>query len=423
MTPPCFALVDCNSFYASCEKLFRPDLKHRPVVVLSNNDGCVVARSSEAKRLGIRMAVPAYQIQDLIQQKQVSVFSSNYALYADISNRVMTTLEGLAPAVEVYSIDEAFLDLKGLESQDMEALGQHIRQTVDRWIGVPVSVGIAPTKTLAKLANHAAKQYTGTHGVVDLRDPARQRRLLDLMPVREVWGIGPRMEKHLERMGIRTAGHLADCDPGVMRRTFSITIERTIRELNGEACIGLDEAPAAKQQIICSRSFSQRITHFQDMREAISSYAIRAAEKLREENRYARSITVFLRTNRFNPREPQYTPSASTELPLPTSDSRDINETALELLRSIYRDGYRYMKAGVMLGDFYEPGVYQQNLFDQGQERPRSKALMTTLDRINHSGLGRLFFASEGIRKDWAMKRAHLSPRYTTSWKDLPKVN
>jgi DNA polymerase V len=382
-----------------------------------------VARSPEAKALGIRMAVPAYQIQDLIQKGQVAVFSSNYALYADISNRVMTTLEDLAPAVEVYSIDEAFLDLKGLQAQDLNAYGQDIRQTIDRWVGVPVSIGIAPTKTLAKLANHAAKQFPRTQGVVDLRDPAWQRRLLDIMPVREVWGIGPRMEKHLEQMGIRTTQELADCDPGVMRRTFSVNIERTIRELNGEACIGLEEEPVAKQQIICSRSFSQRITCLQDMREAISSYAVRAAEKLREENRYARVVTVFLRTNRFNPREPQYTPSASIELPLPSSDSRDINEAALELLQSVYRDGYRYMKAGVMLGEFYEPGVYQQNLFDNGQERPRSKELMTTLDQINRSGLGKLFFASEGIRKDWAMKRAHLSPRYTTSWKELPKAH
>jgi DNA polymerase V len=423
MSAPCFALIDCNSFYASCEKLFRPDLARRPVVVLSNNDGCVVACSAEAKALGIKMAVPAYQIKPLLEREQVAVFSSNYALYADISNRVMSTLETLAPAVEVYSIDEAFLDFTGMmTSHDLLEHGYRIRETVNRWVGVPVSVGIAPTKTLAKLANHAAKQYPGTKGVVDLRDPERQRRLMKLMPVREVWGIGRQMEKHLAGMGIRTALQLAKCDPGVMRRSFSVVLERTIRELNGIACIGLEASPEARKQIICSRTFSHRVTVFQELHEAISSYAHRAAEKLREDKRYARIITVFLRTNRFNPREPQHHPSASIELPLPTADSRDINHAALTILSSIYRDDFRYMKAGVMLSDFYEPGVFQQNLFEPGQERPHSKVLMQTLDSINRSGLGRVFFAGEGIRKDWAMKRAHLSPRYTTSWKDLPFV-
>jgi DNA polymerase V len=230
------------------------------------------------------------------------------------------------------------------------------------------------------------------------------------------------MEKHLAGMGIRTALQLAKCDPGVMRRSFSVVLERTIRELNGIACIGLEASPEARKQIICSRTFSHRVTVFQELHEAISSYAHRAAEKLREDKRYARIITVFLRTNRFNPREPQHHPSASIELPLPTADSRDINHAALTILSSIYRDDFRYMKAGVMLSDFYEPGVFQQNLFEPGQERPHSKVLMQTLDSINRSGLGRVFFAGEGIRKDWAMKRAHLSPRYTTSWKDLPFV-
>jgi len=423
MNTPCYALVDCNSFYTSCEKLFRPDLKNRPVVVLSNNDGCVVARSAEAKKLKIGMAVPLYQVRDLIQREQVTVFSSNYALYADISARVMRTLEEIAPAVEIYSIDEAFLDLSGVEtSRNLLDFGQEIRRTVDRWIGVPVSVGIAPTKTLAKLANHAAKRYARTEGVVDLRDPVRQRRLLAITPLKEIWGIGSRLSQRLEAMGIHNALQLANSDPRLMRKAFSVVVERTVRELNGEACIGLDETPAAKQQIICSRSFGTHITQYRDMREAISDYASRAAEKLREEQRYARVVTIYLRTNPHNDRDPQYSNAASVELPLPSNDSRDIIAACQDLLRAVYRDGYRYMKAGVMLNDFYEPGVYQNDLFNPGQERPHAKALMNTLDQINRSGLGRVFFAGQGTHKDWGMQRAHLSPRYTTSWKDLPVV-
>jgi DNA polymerase V len=421
MSKACYALVDCNSFYASCEKLFRPDLRDRPVVVLSNNDGCVVARSAEAKALGIGMATPFYQVRDLIKQEQVTVFSSNYALYADISARVMRTLEELAPAVEIYSIDEAFLDLSGIEaSRDLVNFGREICQTVNRWVGVPVSVGIAPTKTLAKLANHAAKRYRKTGGVVDLRDKGRQRRLLAITSLKEIWGVGSRLSRRLESMGIRTALQLADSDPRLMRKAFSVVLERTVRELNGEACIALDETPAAKQQIICSRTFGTRVTRFQDLREAISDYASRAAEKLREEQRYTRVVSIYLRTNPHSNRDPQYSNSASVELPLPTADSRDIIAASQKLLHSIYRDGYRYMKAGVVLHDFYEPGVYQGNLFNPGRERPHAQALMQTLDQINHSGHGHLFFAGQGISRGWAMRRAHLSPRYTTSWQDLP---
>jgi DNA polymerase V len=421
MSKACYALVDCNSFYASCEKLFRPDLRDRPVVVLSNNDGCVVARSAEARALGIGMATPFYQVHDLINREQVAVFSSNYALYADISARVMRTLEEMAPSVEIYSIDEAFLDLSGIEaSRDLVNFGKEILQTVNRWVGVPVSVGIAPTKTLAKLANHAAKRYRKTGGVVDLRDRGRQRRLLAITPLKEIWGVGSRLSRRLESMGIRTALQLADSDPRLMRKAFSIVLERTVRELNGEACIALDEAPAAKQQIICSRTFGTRVTRYQDLREAISDYATRAAEKLREEHRYTRVVSIYLRTNPHSDRDLQYSNSASVALPMPTADSRDIIAASQELLRSIYRDGYRYMKAGVVLHDFFEAGVYQGNLFNPSSERPHARALMKTLDQINHSGHGRLFFAGQGIHRDWAMQRAYLSPRYTTSWQDLP---
>jgi DNA polymerase V len=416
-----FALVDCNNFYASCEKLFRPDLKAVPLVVLSNNDGCVVARSPEAKALGIKMGVPAFQIQSLIEEHGIAVFSSNYALYADMSQRVMTTLEQLAPAVEVYSIDEAFLDLTGVSSAiSLAAFGHQVRQTIQDWIGITVCVGIAPTKTLAKLANHAAKQYRATAGVVDLTSPTRQRKLLALVPVSEVWGIGRQLTARLAGLGIRTALELADADPKLMRKTFSVVVERTVWELNGESCLPLEMAPAAKKEIVCSRSFGERITTLVAMREAIATYISRAAEKLRGEGQSAKAVTVFLRTSAFNQQEPFYSKSATATLSVPTDDTRDLQAKALALLGQLWRDGFRYAKAGVMLSDFYAPGVYQPGLFDTATPRANSKALMGVVDTINHSGLGKVWFAGQGVKKAWSMKRERLSPAYTTRWSDIP---
>ncbi|GAA0685454.1 hypothetical protein GCM10009104_08820 [Marinobacterium maritimum] len=264
-----FALVDCNNFYASCERLFRPDLAGKPIVVLSNNDGCIVARSAEAKALGIKMGVPVYQVERYLQQHDVAVFSSNYALYADMSARVMSILEELAPRVEIYSIDEAFLDLTGIDSiQSLDAFGTRIRQQVGQHTGIRVCVGIAPSKTLAKLANHAAKQYPATGGVVDLTNPERQRRLLALVPVSEVWGVGRRLRQRLETDGIRTALDLASANPKSIRQQYSVVLEQTVRELNGESCLSLEEITPVKQHVICSRSFGERITTFQAMRES-----------------------------------------------------------------------------------------------------------------------------------------------------------
>jgi DNA polymerase V len=418
-----FALVDCNNFYASCEKLFRPDLKDRPVVVLSNNDGCVVARSREAKALGIKMGVPAFQIEGAIRQHGIVVFSSNYALYADMSQRVMTTLEQLAPAVEVYSIEEAFLDLTGLDSAvSLTSFGQQVRQTVLDWIGITVCVGIAPTKTLAKLANHAAKQYPSTGEVVDLTDPARQRKLLALLPVQEVWGIGRQLTQRLGAMGIHTALELADANPKQIRKAFSVVVERTVRELNGESCLDLEKVPATKKEIVCSRSVGERITARTALREAIATYISRASEKLRGEGQYAKAVTVFLRTSAFNTQEPFYSNSATAALPLPTDDTRDLQAKALSLLDHLWRDGYRYAKAGVMLTDFHTPGVYQPELFEITRPRANSRALMSVVDTINHSGVGKVWFAGQGVQKAWSMKRERLSPAYTTRWSDLPVV-
>jgi DNA polymerase V len=423
MADTVFALVDCNNFYASVEKLFRPDLKNRPVICLSNNDGCVVARSPEAKALGIKMGTPLFQIQDLVRYHGIVVFSSNYSLYANLSSRVMSILEELAPRVEVYSIDESFLDLKGVANAiSLEEFGHQVRSTVLQCTGITVCVGIAPTKTLSKLANHGAKKWSATGGVVDLTSIERQRRLLSLVSVDEIWGIGPQLSERLQADGIKTALDLANANPKWIRRRYSVIVERTVRELNGESCLSLEEIAPAKQQIICSRSFGKRITTYQDMREAICQYTSRAAEKLRGEDRTAKNITLFMRTNRFNTEEPQYIPSLSAELAVPTDDTRDLVETAMRLLKGVWRDGYRYMKAGVMLSDFYDPGVCQQSLFGETIGRPNAKSLMSIIDQINSSGKGNVFLASQGTLRGWEMKRARLSPAYTTRWSEIPLV-
>ncbi len=418
-----FALVDCNNFYASCEKLFRPDLKHTPVAVLSNNDGCIVARSKEVKALGIKMGVPMFQVQDEIRKHGIVCFSSNYALYADLSNRVMTILEEEAPRLEVYSIDEAFMDLTGVDHlTDLLAFGKRVKAKVDQWTGITVGVGIAPTKTLAKLANHAAKKYPATGSVVDLMDPNRQKRLLAIVEVSDVWGVGRRTTAKLKARGIHTALDLANADPKSIRSEFSVVLERTIRELNGVSCLDLELLRPTKQQIICSRSFGHKVTDKRELREAIAKYTTRAAEKLRGEKRLCRVVSVFIRTSPFIPNEPQYSKTLSVELPNPTDDTRDLLEVADVLFRRIYRAGYRYAKGGVMLADFYEHDAFQQDLFRADNTKINSKTLMNVVDKINHSGLGNVFFASQGVSPQWSMKREHLSPAYTTRWNELPKV-
>ncbi|HHR0994442.1 Y-family DNA polymerase [Klebsiella oxytoca] len=420
-----FALCDVNSFYASCETVFRPDLKGRPVVVLSNNDGCVIARSAEAKQLGIKMGEPYFKQRDLFRRYGVICFSSNYELYADMSNRVMTTLEELSPRCEIYSIDEAFCDLTGVRNcRDLTDFGLEIRETILRRTHLKVGVGIAQTKTLAKLANHAAKQWQRqTGGVVDLSNLERQRKLMSLLPVDEVWGVGRRISKKLEAMGIDTVLKLADTDIRFIRKNFNVVLERTVRELRGEPCLGLEEFAPVKQEIVCSRSFGGRITEYHEMRQAICSYASRAAEKLRGEHQYCRFISAFVKTSPFALNEPYYGNSASVKLLIPTQDSRDIITAATKCLDAIWKDGHRYQKAGVMLGDFYSQGVAQLNLFDDNAPRQNSEKLMEVLDHLNaKDGRGTLYFAGQGIQTAWQMKREMLSPRYTTRYSDLLKV-
>ncbi|HHO8483185.1 TPA: Y-family DNA polymerase [Klebsiella pneumoniae] len=419
-----FALCDVNSFYASCETVFRPDLKGRPVVVLSNNDGCVIARSAEAKPF-VKMGEPYFKQKDMFRRHGIIAFSSNYELYADMSNRVMTTLEELSPRCEIYSIDEAFCDLTGVRNcRDLTDFGREIRETVLRRTDLTVGVGIAQTKTLAKLANHAAKQWQRqTGGVVDLSNLERQRKLMALLPVDEVWGVGRRISKKLEAMVIKTVLQLADTDIRFIRKHFNVVLERTVRELRGEPCLGLEEFAPVKQEIVCSRSFGGRITEYHEMRQAICSYASRAAEKLRGEHQYCRFISAFVKTSPFALNEPYYGNSASVKLLTPTQDSRDIITAATKCLDAIWRDGHRYQKAGVMLGDFYSQGVAQLNLFDDNAPRKNSEKLMEVLDHLNaKGGRGTLYFAGQGIQTVWQMKREMLSPRYTTRFSDILSV-
>lgn len=419
-----FALCDVNSFYASCETVFRPDLKGRPVVVLSNNDGCVIARSAEAKPF-VKMGEPYFKQKDQFRRQGVICFSSNYELYADMSNRVMTTLEELSPRCEIYSIDEAFCDLTGVRNcRDLTDFGREIRETVLRRTHLTVGVGIAQTKTLAKLANHAAKQWQRqTGGVVDLSNIDRQRKLMAALSVDEVWGVGRRISKKLEAMGIKTVLQLADTDIRFIRKHFNVVLERTVRELRGEPCLGLEEFAPVKQEIVCSRSFGGRITEYHEMRQAICSYASRAAEKLRGEHQYCRFISAFVKTSPFALNEPYYGNSASVKLLTPTQDSRDIIAAATRCLEAIWKDGHRYQKAGVMLGDFYSQGVAQLNLFDDNAPRQNSEKLMEVLDHLNaKNGRGALYFAGQGIQTAWQMKREMLSPRYTTRYSDLLRV-
>ncbi|EKD6429369.1 Y-family DNA polymerase [Klebsiella pneumoniae] len=419
-----FALCDVNSFYASCETVFRPDLKGRPVVVLSNNDGCVIARSAEAKPF-VKMGEPYFKQKDQFRRQGVICFSSNYELYADMSNRVMTTLEELSPRCEIYSIDEAFCDLTGVRNcRNLTDFGREIRETVLRRTHLTVGVGIAQTKTLAKLANHAAKKWQRqTGGVVDLSNIDKQRKLMAALPIDEVWGVGRRISKKLEAMGIKTVLQLADTDIRFIRKHFNVVLERTVRELRGEPCLGLEEFAPVKQEIVCSRSFGGRITEYLEMRQAICSYASRAAEKLRGEHQYCRFISAFVKTSPFALNEPYYGNSASVKLLTPTQDSRDIIAAATRCLDAIWKDGHRYQKAGVMLGDFYSQGVAQLNLFDDNAPRQNSVKLMEVLDHLNaKNGRGALYFAGQGIQTAWQMKREMLSPRYTTRYSDLLRV-
>lgn len=417
-----FALVDVNNFYASCERVFNPKLANRLVVVLSNNDGCVIARSAEAKQLGVPMGMPFFQVAKLLKQHNGVALSSNYALYGDMSRRVMTILARFAPRQEVYSIDECFLGMDGLNN--LSGHGQEIRQQIRQWTGLPVCVGFGVSKTLAKLANHCAKKgLAGQDGVCNFLDgsPSDIDRLFGRIAASEVWGVGRRLAGRLEAMGISTVRQLRDADPKRMRQHFSVVLERTVMELRGESCLSLEEMAPAKQQIICSRSFGQPVLDLADLREATANYTARAAEKLRGQGSVAGVLHVFVQTNPFKPNEPQYNQSIAVPFTAPTADTRVMATAALSGLEKIFRPGYRYKKVGVMLLDLCPAEKVAPSLFEAAPKH--SKALMAAVDAINRiNGRGTIRLGAEGIEQPWKMRRERMSRRYTTRWDELLQI-
>ena len=416
-----FALIDCNSFYASCEKIFRPDLKHRPIVVLSNNDGCVIARSPEAKKMGISMTQPWYQVKNQYLSKGGVVFSSNYEFYADISNRVMNVLSDLCPEIDIYSIDEAFLDLRTFRKNiDLVNFAYDCKKRIKDWIGVPVSIGIAPTKTLAKLANKVAKDDPRFDGVVILSEPRVIRHFLKSMPIEKIWGIGRKLTAKLENIDIKTAYDLSQVDSRLIGDNFNVVLERTVRELKGQSCITLHDFMEPKKQIMVSRSFGKSIRSKSILSEAISFHASRAAEKLRYEKQKCRLITAFIRSNRFNTRVRQIYAAKSFELVHPTDDTRIIIKNANRILDQIFADGYQYAKAGVLLSDFTNRYGYQMSLFDKKRDEKMASRLMQTVDYINLMEIAKIGFGNQGYRNTWRMKREIKSKRYTTKIEEIP---
>ncbi|MEK2608513.1 translesion error-prone DNA polymerase V subunit UmuC [Pseudomonas shirazensis] len=416
-----FALIDCNSFYASCERVFRPDLAKTPIVVLSNNDGCVIARSYDAKPF-VKMGEPFFQAKEKLRRHGIVAFSSNYALYGDISERVMSLIEAMVPGAEVYSIDESFADLTGIPG-NLTQFGRDMRAKILRCTGIPVGVGIARTKTLAKLANHTAKRLqVETGGVVDICDPFKRDWVLRNTDVKEVWGIGKRMSAHLEAMGIRTAMDLAKADPWTLRQKFSVVVEKTARELAGTPCLELEEADPPKQEICCSRMFGKRLTEIAPIKQAVATYAGRAAEKLRAQGSVCKRIRVSIRTGMFNPDEARYAQGALVELPYPTNDTLLLTRAAAEAVARIYRPGFRYSKAEVLLLDLRQPGEFTDDLFAVTQP-VASDRLMSVLDEINGKyGRGTMHTATVPRTPDWGMRREMMSRSYTTRIDQLWKV-
>lgn len=419
MAESVLALIDCNAFYCSCERVFRPDLAQRPVVVLSNNDGCVIARSAEAKRLGIAMAAPWFQVRELARRGEVEAFSSNYALYGDLSDRVMRTLATLVPRLERYSIDEVFADLAGLP-EPLDALGHRLQVRVQKWTGIPVSVGIAGTKTLAKLANAAAKRWPArTGGVLDLRDPAVHDWVLRRSPIEDVWGVGRRLAARLRGEGVTTAWELAGQDAWSLRQRYSVVLEKTARELRGLACLSLEELEAPRQTICSSRMFGRRQYQFGALAEAVASYTARAAEKLRAQGSLCRTLRVSIQTGMHGADEGRYANAALLNLPAPSDDTRVLNDQAQAGLREIFRDGFGYAKAEVLLLDLCGRSEVAADLFAAAPD-PAAARLMATLDAIN-GRFGRETLRLARIPRDpaWQMRRDLLSPRYTTRLDEL----
>jgi DNA polymerase V len=410
---PAIGLIDCNNFYVSCERVFQPKLRRRPVVVLSNNDGCVIARSNEAKALGVKMGTPLFKAQHLVEEYNVAVYSSNYALYGDMSHRVMEALQEFTPEVEVYSIDEAFMSLDDDDGQSFHARGMNIREKVLKWTGIPVSVGIGQTKTLAKVANNLAKKNTGIQGVLDLTPTDIQAEALEQTPVGEVWGVGPAYSKMLKAAGITTARKLRDADRRWIRQRMTIVGARIVEELRGISCLPLEQCPQQKTSITCSRSFGLLIESIDELREAVVVYMSRAAERLRRGKMAAGVVTIFINTNRFS-NEPQYRNSITYELAYSTDSTKELLEWAQKGLEQIYRSRFKYKKAGVMLNQLVPAEQLSKRFFgDKAFER--SHRVMRAMDEINkRHGRDTVRFGIPKAEGRWKTKSLRRSQNYTT---------
>jgi len=423
-----FGLFDVNNCYVACERLMRPDLATVPMVILSNNDGCCVARSAEVKALGVKMGTPWFHMKDLAKQHGIIAMSSNYELYGDMSRR-FHAIVGTWGQQEIYSIDESWIDFTDQPSVDLTSTGHAIKRQVGEWLGLPISAGFGRSKTLAKLGSHCAKKQPQWAGVCDLTSVS-EKELIDLMAqieVREVWGIGRNIAMQLMEYGVRTVADLHACDAKRIRERWGVVMEKTVREIQGTSCIEMEDEPPAKKQIIASRSFGGPLYTVDQLSEPVRFHMGRAAEKLRQQRGTAGRVGVFLETNRFRPQDAQYSPSKAVPLPVATDDTATLTAWATTLLRAIYKPGYRYVKAGVMLMELGERGIGQGSLFDAlppARDLRREK-LMGVLDKANTKwGRGTMGIGSAGVKeqKGWAMLRENLSPAYTTRWDQLRRV-
>ena len=413
------ALVDCNSFYVSCERLFNPRIRGKPVVVLSNNDGCIISRSNEAKALGIKMGEPYFKAKDIIVKNKVEVFSSNYSLYGDLSRRVMRTLKRFNSEIEVYSIDEAFLDLSNFPDNEVDKVGKEIRETVLQWTGIPTSIGIAKTKTLSKIANHIAKKKQS--GVTSLIGIENLDPILEKIEINDVWGVGRQLTKFYQKNGIYNAKQLRNKSNTWIKKCSNVLSSRTAMELRGIPCIDLETTQTKRKSCVVSRSFGKRIEKFQELKEAVANYCLNASEKIRSESLVAKAITVFVRTSPFQRDYGYYSNAKTVDFPIATNNSIETVKTAVAILESIFKNGYRYQKAGVMLTGLRNDDG-RKNLFSSEKDE-KIKSLMQSIDNTNYRyGRSTLSLASAGVHKKWNMRRQYSSKIDTADFFSLPKI-
>ena len=413
------ALVDCNSFYVSCERLFNPKIRRKPVVVLSNNDGCIISRSNEAKVLGIKMGEPYFKAKDIILKSKVEVFSSNYSLYGDLSRRVMRTLKRFNSDIEIYSIDEAFLDLSNFPDQDVEKVGKEIRETVLQWTGIPTSIGIAKTKTLSKVANHIAKKKLS--GVTSLIGIENLDPILEKVEINDVWGVGRQLTKFYQKNGIYNAKQLKNKSNTWIKKSSNVLGSRTAMELRGIPCINLETTQAKRKSCVVSRSFGKRIEKFQELKEAVANYCLNASEKIRSESLVAKAITVFVRTSPFQRNYGYYSNAKTIDFPIATNNSIETVKTAISILENIFKNGYQYQKAGVMLTGLHNDDD-RKNLFSSEKDE-KINSLMQSIDNTNYRyGRSTLSLASAGVQKKWNMRRQYSSKIDTADFYSLPKI-